>query len=667
MNPAAAAEEPKSPRSVDREELRMTTTRKAAREAPAAGARNLTKVYGRGEAEVHALRGIDLDLPRGRFTAIMGPSGSGKSTLMHCLAGLDQATAGSVTVAGTELGSLDDDALTIFRREHIGFVFQSFNLLPMLTAEQNILLPLELGGRRLDPAARERARMLAETLGVADRLGRRPAEMRRPAAAGRHRAGSDHRAGAPVRRRADRKPRQRHVGRGAGAPAPVGPRTRPDRRDGHPRARRVGVRRRRGHPAGRAGRLMWTVLLASLRTHARRYVAAAIAVAVGAAFVVVTGVLSAGGRSAVMDGFGAPYRNADHVVSDVDRDAAIALAERLGDRAAAIGRVMLPVHAGGRLSAETAVGPIAPSPELRWQRLSSGRFPARTGEAVVDVPFAQAQSIAVGDRIQIGSGADAAGVRVVVARDGGSFARADPGTIRLDPGAFRKDFGLRADDRVTVRVGDRHARLRVALGAGWGKAGLVAPDTLAALSASSRPYAVWVRASAGTGWNHLGGDLDGLANPIGAEVENGLWERSTVEQELTIVTWSVIGLLAIAVVVSLIGIANTLGLSVLERIRENALLRALGLTRRQLRRMPATEAMLLAVVAALLGTAVGVGFAWVGYRTFVRQILAHATMRVPWPSLLVVVLAAALAALLASVLPARRAARVTPAAGLSSE
>jgi putative ABC transport system ATP-binding protein len=158
-------------------ELLMTTTRNAARETLAASARNLTKVYGRGEAEVHALRGVDLDLPRGRFTAIMGPSGSGKSTLMHCLAGLDQATAGSVTVAGTDLGSLDDDALTVFRREHIGFVFQSFNLLPMLTAEQNILLPLELGGRRLDPAARERARMLAETLGVADRLGHRPAEM----------------------------------------------------------------------------------------------------------------------------------------------------------------------------------------------------------------------------------------------------------------------------------------------------------------------------------------------------------------------------------------------------------------------------------------------------------------------------------------------------------
>jgi putative ABC transport system ATP-binding protein len=143
----------------------------------AASARNLAMTYGRGVARVHALRGIDLDLPRGRFTAIMGPSGSGKSTLMHCLAGLDQASGGTVTVAGTDLGSLDDDALTIFRREHVGFVFQAFNLLPMLTALQNIVLPLELRGGRLDDAARERAHSLADTLGVADRLGHRPAEL----------------------------------------------------------------------------------------------------------------------------------------------------------------------------------------------------------------------------------------------------------------------------------------------------------------------------------------------------------------------------------------------------------------------------------------------------------------------------------------------------------
>ncbi len=143
----------------------------------AASARGLTKTYGRGDTEVHALRGIDLDLVRGRFTAIMGPSGSGKSTLMHCLAGLDQASGGTVTVAGTDLGSLDDDALTVFRRQHVGFVFQSFNLLPMLTAEQNIVLPLELGGARIDDATTERAHTLAETLGVADRLGHRPAEL----------------------------------------------------------------------------------------------------------------------------------------------------------------------------------------------------------------------------------------------------------------------------------------------------------------------------------------------------------------------------------------------------------------------------------------------------------------------------------------------------------
>ncbi|MFD6444938.1 ABC transporter ATP-binding protein [Promicromonospora sp. NPDC060204] len=143
----------------------------------AAAARGLTKTYGRGEAQVHALRGVDLDVPRGRFTAIMGPSGSGKSTLMHCLAGLDRPSGGTVAVGGTDLGSLGDDALTIFRREHIGFVFQSFNLLPMLTARQNILLPLELAHPKIDDAARERADELADSLGVADRLDHRPAEL----------------------------------------------------------------------------------------------------------------------------------------------------------------------------------------------------------------------------------------------------------------------------------------------------------------------------------------------------------------------------------------------------------------------------------------------------------------------------------------------------------
>ncbi|WP_322937629.1 ABC transporter ATP-binding protein [Nocardioides bizhenqiangii] len=144
----------------------------------AATARGLTKTFestGRG-VEVPALRGIDLDIPAGRFTAIMGPSGSGKSTLMHCLAGLDQPTAGAVTVAGQRLDGLADDDLTRFRRDHVGFVFQSFNLLPMLTAEQNIWLPTELAGARR-PDLGDRFDQVVDTLGLRDRLTHRPAEL----------------------------------------------------------------------------------------------------------------------------------------------------------------------------------------------------------------------------------------------------------------------------------------------------------------------------------------------------------------------------------------------------------------------------------------------------------------------------------------------------------
>jgi putative ABC transport system ATP-binding protein len=154
----------------------MTTTT-AATTRIAASTRGLTRVYGQGDAAVHALRGVDLDLPAGRFTAIMGPSGSGKSTLMHCLAGLDAPTGGTVEVAGRALQEMDDTALTVFRREHVGFVFQSFNLLPMLTAGQNVLLPLELAGRRVDADTRDRYDLVVDVLGLRDRLGHRPSEL----------------------------------------------------------------------------------------------------------------------------------------------------------------------------------------------------------------------------------------------------------------------------------------------------------------------------------------------------------------------------------------------------------------------------------------------------------------------------------------------------------
>src|SRR5438105_6213092 len=123
----------------------------AAPAGPVVEAHELTRRYGEGDTAVDALRGVSLDVARGKLTAVMGPSGSGKSTLMHILAGLDTPTAGEVTIEGTSLSTLDDTGLTKLRRRHIGFVFQFFNLLPMLSAEENIRLPLSIAGTKPDP------------------------------------------------------------------------------------------------------------------------------------------------------------------------------------------------------------------------------------------------------------------------------------------------------------------------------------------------------------------------------------------------------------------------------------------------------------------------------------------------------------------------------------
>ncbi|TWF82008.1 putative ABC transport system permease protein [Pseudonocardia hierapolitana] len=251
-----------------------------------------------------------------------------------------------------------------------------------------------------------------------------------------------------------------------------------------------------------------------------------------------------------------------------------------------------------------------------------------------------------------------------VARDGGSFAQVEPGTIRLDLDAFT-DPSVRPGDQVTVRVGDREARLRVVSLSGWGRAGMLAPQTLAQLTDAPEPRVVWVRATAGADPLKLVDDLDGLADAAGAQLEDRLQAQAAANRERDLLAGSALGLLGVSVAIALIGIGNTLGLSVLERAREHALLRALGLTRGQLRRTLAAEALLLSVVATVLGTLIGVGFAWVGYETFVKRALTHATMVIPWPSLGAVVLIATLAGLLAAVLPAHRAARVSPAEGLS--
>ncbi|WP_420175234.1 ABC transporter ATP-binding protein [Luteococcus sp. OSA5] len=140
----------------------------------AARAEHLVKTYGQGNAQVKALDDVSVDIKAGELTAVMGPSGSGKSTLMHCMAGLDRPTSGRALIGQTEIASLKDAALTALRRDHVGFIFQQFNLVPTLTAQENILLPLAIAGRKPDQAWYEQ---VIEAVGLADRLTHKPSEL----------------------------------------------------------------------------------------------------------------------------------------------------------------------------------------------------------------------------------------------------------------------------------------------------------------------------------------------------------------------------------------------------------------------------------------------------------------------------------------------------------
>jgi len=145
-----------------------------AKKEPVVSAEGLTRNYGEGETAVHALCGVSLEVPKGALTAVMGPSGSGKSTLMHILAGLDKPTCGAVTIAGTSIEELNDTELTKLRREHIGFIFQFFNLLPMLNAEENVVLPLSIAGEKPDQAW---VTELMGRIGLKERSNHRPSEL----------------------------------------------------------------------------------------------------------------------------------------------------------------------------------------------------------------------------------------------------------------------------------------------------------------------------------------------------------------------------------------------------------------------------------------------------------------------------------------------------------
>lgn len=258
----------------------------------------------------------------------------------------------------------------------------------------------------------------------------------------------------------------------------------------------------------------------------------------------------------------------------------------------------------------------------------------------------------------------------VLAPDHADRVLHDP-ALAPEPGEIRLPLELLPEaedgDRLTLTVGGESAELRVVRGEGWGDAVLVAPQTLAGLTDDTAAYAVWIRAAEGADPDDLAGDLTVATREAEPQIANGLGKRAWVDLQMDVLTWSVVGLLGIAVLIALVGIANTLGLSVLERTREHALLRALGLTRRSLRRVLATEGVLLATAATLLGTGLGVTFAWVGMQVMVAPAVDDAALVLPWGQLAVAVAVTALSGLLAATLPSRRGARVAPAAGLAAD
>jgi putative ABC transport system permease protein len=223
-------------------------------------------------------------------------------------------------------------------------------------------------------------------------------------------------------------------------------------------------------------------------------------------------------------------------------------------------------------------------------------------------------------------------------------------------------------ETVVIKIGDQRRELQVVFGDGLGDAPIVRTSTLEAMGASlTGTRAVWVRAAENADAGRVTSDVTAIAGAAKLDVVGGLSERAEIIHILDVVLAVTVGMLAIAVLIALIGVGNTLSLSVLERVRENSLLRALGLGRRELRTMLAVEALLIAVVAAVLGIALGMIYAWFGVKTTTNGVFASSpSLQIPWGQLALILFIAILAGLTASVLPARRAAEIQPAAGLQA-
>ncbi len=632
-------------------------------------ARELTRRYGEGDYAVDALRGVSVDIEPGKMTAVMGPSGSGKSTLMHILAGLDKPTSGDVTIAGTEITGLGDNDLTKLRREHIGFVFQFFNLLPMLTAKENVLLPLTIAGEKVDG---EWFDGLADRIGLTDRLTHRPAELsggqQQRVAIARALVSTPHRH---LRGRAHRQPRLHHEPGDPRADARLRRRVRADHRDGHPRStcrrdgRQGALSRRRchrqRHPAFQPARDLAgdgsvdpgviRFAVKGLAGRKLRTALTAVAIVLGVAMVSGTYVLTDSISSAFNAIFEQQYANTDAVITgeaafDLGQsgtttappfsESVLAEVKALPDVRAALGGVggeaqLIGANGkaivfGGAPNLGFSVDPT--QPEFNSLTLVSGAWPTG-GEVVIDTATASKKNLAAGQEI----GVQAEGA-VEKFRISGLVKFGSVDTIG---GATLAGFDLPTAQRLFDKQG-KLDQIRVAAKAG------VSPDTLVAQIESILPQ--------------------------GAQVKSGNTQAESDSADtnsfITILQTFLLAFGGIALFVGAFVIANSLSITIAQRTREFATLRTLGASRRQVLGSVIVEALVIGVIASVVGLVLGIGLGKGLFRLFdaVGFTLPNNGITVESRTIVVALAVGILVTLIASLRPAVRATRVPPIAAV---
>src|SRR6266545_1425265 len=627
----------------------------------AARAVDVWKVYGSSDAtRVDALAGVTVDFRRRGFTAIMGPSGSGKSTLLHCLAGLDLVSSGQVWLGDTQVDTLGDRGLTRLRRERVGFVFQMFNLLPTLTAEENITLPLAIGGRKPDRAWLE---LVITTVGLGDRLEHRPAQL----------------SGGDLRRRAHRQPRLPLGRRGARVPAALGAGARPDRRDGDPRpdrgclCRPGGVpgrrphRRRAGRPDRRAGagaheaprhqpeeRVMLRATLKGLLARKLRLLLSGLAV--------VFGVMAVSGALVLTDNLGRSFdalfqtvnqnldvqvRGAQHVDAGQRGGRGVTEpipAEVVGKVAAvpgvqnAIGAVL---EDGARVVGQDgkAIGSSGPPRfgvgwrgEVGFVELRAGRGPRAPGEVAISAGLAKQGNFKLGDQL---------------------------GVLTLQP---KRTFTLVGIFGYTGGRDSLGAETRVAFTEPvaqrlmLGKPGTYSVvNVLAQQGVSTARLRDAIQAVLGGGYS------------VRTRQQVADDQASDVTAFLGFLRGFLLGFAGVTLFVGVFLILNTFSILVAQRTRELALLRSLGASRSQVLRSVLVEAVLVGLLAATLGL-----FAGLGVAALLRAVmqaargvsLPNAGLTLPVAAIVASYLVGVLVTMVAALLPALRASRVPPVAAM---